>query len=91
MVQIIADIDGQKGSLVKGGPVYFDSVISGSLASPKSPDGGEPEEHGDEANETESRGGIQGQGGRGGVEGRQDSHGVCGALYNRGRIYIRYR
>ena len=44
-------------------------MISGGLASPKPPDDGEPEEHGDEENEKESRGGIQGQGGRGGMKG----------------------
>ena len=55
-------------------------VISGRLASPTPPDGGEPEEHGDEEHDTESRGGIQGQGGRGGVEERQDTDGVGGAL-----------
>ena len=32
-----------------------DSVVSGSLASPKPPGGGEPEERGDEENTTESR------------------------------------
>jgi len=63
MLQIVADIDVQKGSLVKGGPGNSDSVISGNLASSKPPDGGEPEEHGDEEHETELRGGIQGQGG----------------------------
>jgi hypothetical protein len=31
-------------------------VIGGSLASPKPPDGGKPEEQGDEENEKESRG-----------------------------------
>ena len=40
-----------------------DSVLSGSLASPKPPERGEPEEHGDEENETQSRGSIQGSGG----------------------------
>ena len=34
-------------------------MINGSLASPTPPDGGEPEEHGDEEHEKESRGGIQ--------------------------------
>jgi len=38
-------------------------VISGSLASPKPPEGGEPEEHGNEENETQSRGDFQGAGG----------------------------
>ena len=39
----------------RGGSGNSDSVVSGSLASPKPPDGGEPEERGDEANTTESR------------------------------------
>ncbi len=41
-----------------------DSVIRGSRASPMSPEGGEPEERGDEAKETQSRDCIQGLGGR---------------------------
>jgi hypothetical protein len=53
----------------RGGPGNSDSVLSGSLASPKPPDGGEREEHGDEENETQSRRGIQGPGGLGGVQG----------------------
>jgi hypothetical protein len=65
----------------RGGPGNSDSVISGSLASLKPRDGGEPEEHGDEENETKSRGGIQGQGGIGYPEGRQDPGGVGGALW----------
>ena len=40
----------------RGGSGNSDSVISGSLASPKPPEGGEPEERGDEEHETESRG-----------------------------------
>ena len=40
---------------VREGPGNSDSVLSGSLASPKPPAGGEPEERGDEENETESR------------------------------------
>jgi hypothetical protein len=40
-----------------------------------------PEERGDEETETESRGGIQGQGGRGSAEGRKDPAGVGGGLY----------
>ncbi len=35
-----------------------DSVVSGSLASPKPPDGGEPEERGDEENTTKSRSAV---------------------------------
>lgn len=70
MFQIVADIDVQNGSLVKGVPGNSDCMISDSVASPKLPDGGEPDEHGDEEHETESRGGIQGQEGRGGAEWR---------------------
>jgi hypothetical protein len=57
----------------RGGPRNSDSVISGSLASPKPPGGGKPEERGDEENETQSRSGIQGPGGLGSVQGRQDA------------------
>ena len=39
----------------RGGSGNSDSVVSGSLASPKPPGGGEPEEQGDEENTTESR------------------------------------
>ena len=56
-------------------------MLSGSLASPKPPASGEPEEHGDEENETQSRGGIQGPGGLGGVQGRQDAGGVSGTIW----------
>ncbi len=42
----------------RGGPGNSDSVVSGSLASPKPPGGGEPEERGDEENPTESRGDV---------------------------------
>ena len=45
------------------GPGNSDSVLSGSLASAKPPDGGEPEERGDEENATQSRGSLQGSGG----------------------------
>ena len=38
----------------RGGSGNSDSVLSGSLASPTPPKGGEPEERGDEENETES-------------------------------------
>ena len=55
------------------GPGNSDSVLSGSLASPKPPEGGEPKEHGDEENETQSRGDIQGPGGLGGGQRRQDA------------------
>lgn len=34
-------------------------MLNGSLASSKQPDGGEPEEHGDEENEAESQRGLQ--------------------------------
>lgn len=54
---------------------------SGGLASPKPPDDGGQEEHGDEENERESRGRIQGQDGRGGAEGRQVTDEVNGALW----------
>jgi transposase len=40
----------------EGGSGNSDSVVSGSLASPKPPGGGEPEERGDEENTTESQG-----------------------------------
>ena len=48
---------GRCGGLVgqRGGSGNSDSVISGSLASLKPPDGGAPEEQGHEENETESR------------------------------------
>ena len=36
----------------RGGSGNSDSVISGRLASPKPSEGGEPEEHGNEKNET---------------------------------------
>ena len=51
-------------------------MISGSLASPKPPEGGEPEEHGDEENETQSRGDFQGAGGLGRGQRRQDAGGI---------------
>jgi glycosyltransferase involved in cell wall biosynthesis len=44
-----------------------------SRTSPTPPKGGEPEERGDEANETQSRGGIQGSDGLRRVQGRQDA------------------
>jgi hypothetical protein len=43
------------------------------LASPTPPKGGKPEERGDEANKTQSRGGIQGSDGLRRVQGRQDA------------------
>ena len=43
---------------VRGGFGNSDSVLSGSLASPKPPGGGEPEERGNEENTTESRGHV---------------------------------
>jgi len=43
---------------VRGGSGNSDSVVSGSLASPKPPGGGEPEERGDEENTTESQGDV---------------------------------
>ena len=42
----------------RGGSGNSDSVVSGSLASPKPPGGGEPEERGDEENTTESQGDV---------------------------------
>src|SRR5437016_5866024 len=45
------------------------------------PEGGEPEERGDEANETQSRGSIQGPGGLGGVQGRQDAGRIGGTIW----------
>ncbi len=44
--------------LKRGGSGNSDSVVSGSLASPKSPRGGDIQERGDEANTTESRGHV---------------------------------
>ncbi len=41
--------------LKRGGSGNSDSMVSGSLASPTPPGGGEPKERGDEENETESR------------------------------------
>lgn len=43
---------------IRGGSGNSDSVISGSLASPEPLASGEPEEHGDEENETESWGHV---------------------------------
>ena len=60
-------------ALLREGSGNSDSVLSGSLASPKPPEGGEPEEHGDEANETESWGIFQGAGGLGRDQRRQDA------------------
>ena len=62
------------------GPGNSDSVLSGSLASPKPPDGGEPEERGDEENATQSRGSLQGSGGFSVHQGRQDAGGVGGTI-----------
>ena len=45
-------------NVVRGGSGNSDSVLSGSLASPKPPAGGEPEERGNEKNTTESRGHV---------------------------------
>src|SRR5438309_6593511 len=58
---------------LRRGPGNSDSVISGSLASPKPPGGGKPEERGDEENETQSRGHLQGSGGIGRGQRRQDA------------------
>jgi len=48
----------QTHSVHRGGAGNSDSVVSGSLASPKPPGGGEPEERGDEENATESQGDV---------------------------------
>ncbi|MBM4127510.1 MAG: TolC family protein, partial [Nitrospira sp.] len=64
---LIADEERRRvANRVRGGSGNSDSVVSGSLASPMSPRGGEPEEQGDEENETESRSDLQGPGGVGG-------------------------
>ena len=65
----------------RGGPGNSDSVLSGSLASPTPPKGGEPEERGEEETETQSRGGIQGSGGLRRVQGRQDAGGVGDTIW----------
>jgi hypothetical protein len=57
----------------RGGPRNSDSVIRGSLASPKPPGGGNPEERGEEEHETPSRGDRQGTGGLGRGQRRQDA------------------
>ena len=44
-----------RGLPLRGGLGNSDSVISGSLASPKPPAGSKPEERGDKENETQSR------------------------------------
>ena len=56
----------------RGGHGNSGSVISGSLALPKVPGDGKPEERGDEANETQSWGGLQDTGGGRRGQGRQD-------------------
>jgi ZIP family zinc transporter len=58
---------------MRGGSGNSDSVVSGRLASPTPPRGGRREERGDEANETESRGDLQGPGGVGRGQRRQDA------------------
>jgi len=45
-----------------------DGAIRGSRASTNPPDGGEPEEHGDEEHEMQFRRGFQGSGGLEGVQ-----------------------
>ena len=62
-----------RGRGQSGGPGNSDSVIRGSLASPTPPKGGEPEDRGDEANETQSRGGIQDSDSFRRVQERQDA------------------
>jgi len=57
--------------VIRGGSGNSDSVVSGNLASPKPPGGGEPKERGDEANTTEPRGRLQGTGGLEGSQRRQ--------------------
>jgi putative transposase len=48
----------QEAITQRGGSGNSDSMVSGSLASPTPPPGGEPKERGDEANATESRGDV---------------------------------
>jgi len=55
-------------------------MVSGSLASPKPPGGGEPEERGDEVNETESRRDVEGPRGVGGGQRRQDAGRISSAV-----------
>ena len=43
---------------IRRGSGNSDSVLSGSLASPRPPRGGDTKERGDEENETESRGHV---------------------------------
>ena len=76
LFQAVHALKSSSAIIGRGGPGNSDSVLRGSLASPKPPDGGEPEAHGDEENETESRRGIQSQRGLGGSQGRQDAGGV---------------
>ena len=57
-----------------------DSVLSGSRASPKPSEGGEPEEHGNEKNETQSRSIFQSSGGLGRGQRRQDPGRMSRAL-----------
>jgi alpha-beta hydrolase superfamily lysophospholipase len=54
----IARYAGEDFAADRGGFGNSDSVVSGSLASPKPPGGGEPEERGNEKNTTESRGDV---------------------------------
>lgn len=62
-------------------------MLSGSLASPTPPKGDEPEERGDEANKTQSRGGFQGAGGVGDTIWRAShpDYGMNAALAGAGR------
>ncbi len=55
--EFIQELETSKQQL-RGGFGNSDRVRSGSLASPKPPAGGEPEERGDEQNTTESRGHV---------------------------------
>jgi pyrroloquinoline quinone (PQQ) biosynthesis protein C len=77
VVQISSDLYAR---MVRGGSGNSDSVLSGSLASPKPPAGGEPEERGNEENETQSRGIFQGPGGLGRGQRRQDAGRIGRAL-----------
>ena len=63
MIELTDMTTGNRGHILyydifsnRGGPRNSDSMISGSLASPMPPRGGEPKERGDETHETESWG-----------------------------------
>jgi len=60
----------------RGGSGNSDSVISGSLASPTPPGGGDTKERGNETDETESRSSLSGAGRLGRGQRRQDARRV---------------